>query len=1047
MNTMSNNPFHPSNHLLVGNKAPYLLVCRECNCRDSVIIIDLKLPQRPWVTTLKCTKNNSHPLWFICKICNTQRNEFKDMKQLKSHHYRCHLPPKKNVEVDHVLFNGNKKRTTNTVDVKNDSNEMDYVNENLNEKETSSKIEFNFSNEACNEYFSHQFNNNNGDSHLVSNGCFNGEVDPIDIDDTEKKLILLITNLSMVLTRDQYSLVTSILVLHEEVIKKRCYSKMHPSNKTYNTSKIKKHKKLEESQEYCKVQIPRTPAQLRSITTNRKKSVLKSLPIPEIEKIGDHTYLSIIHIISDILAHGHSIANITSPINDNVTSLCSSPLVRNIKERGNYLHEGFPVVNLYIIEWSDAFEPNHMKNNRNSVWVKTVTVSPVNKMSNNSHHNTYPLSFGPKNSCHEIIEKRFKADLIELKSGGTKLFYNSKTKSMCRVHAELVISIQDQPERRAENHVALGKSNYTPRWGYLLHVNKVKNSIIPCNICEEVLLSNENKTIVNNRLKTCNKCTSWSYESANNILHYDCPQDYPKDISTELFPKKQSFQQLIKATSMVHNKRVLGIWNKEQSRSYMTSEGINTVTQNAILFNAANCTVLNNLDSEDANVREAISREIRLCPSSFSQWTCSSWTRGMEIWQHVEAVMHLVFHGIQKTNMILIELWASRCGSQSALQRFGSTILQEIKELNLDWCKLLPYTGGKFGGWMAENYLAMARVNCWFYSMIHTLPLEKKYAGDPIKCQTKWMKTENQAWLRARGIRFDAKATASVLSLEVAKLIISDEVPQIIPRSTYAASHVQDLMYHSCTMIKLVMSRKVNEEYLTNLDNAIKVFLTQFNKFDESIKIKKKEKPQWISSYNYLCLLNLPLIAKSFGPLKNIWEGGYIGEGYLRIIKPYMKRGLGKNWEQNIHRGVLERKTFDFICKQYIKKEVDETKKYNIYYDKHEVKRNLLDNKTLSCVENKDGTFVFVLKNAKHVYLNIGILKEQFNHLYYFEMDMEENIIVNNFDINNIKSHCLLLPRLNTLGLPSKNNVIATLSTYTIISDDWKELDEHKQLK
>ena len=163
------------------------------------------------------------------------------------------------------------------------------------------------------------------------------------------------------------------------------------------------------------------------------------------------------------------------------------------------------------------------------------------------------------------------------------------------------------------------------------------------------------------------------------------------------------------------------------------------------------------------------------------------------------------------------------------------------------------------------------------------------------------MKTENQAWLRARGIRFDAKATASVLSLEVAKLIISDEVPQIIPRSTYAASHVQDLMYHSCTIIKLVMSRKVNEEYLTNLDNAIKVFLTQFNKFDESIKIKKKEKPQWISSYNYLCLLNLPLIAKSFGPLKNIWEGGYIGEGYLRIIKPYMKRGLGKNWEQNIH--------------------------------------------------------------------------------------------------------------------------------------------------
>ena len=61
-------------------------------------------------------------------------------------------------------------------------------------------------------------------------------------------------------------------------------------------------------------------------------------------------------------------------------------------------------------------------------------------------------------------------------------------------------------------------------------------------------------------------------------------------------------------------------------------------------------------------------------------------------------------------------------------------------------------------------------------------------------------------------IQFNSKATASVLTLEVAKLIISDEVPPIIPRSTYAASHAQDLMYHSYTMIKLIMSRKVNKE-------------------------------------------------------------------------------------------------------------------------------------------------------------------------------------------------------------------------------------------
>ena len=52
---------------------------------------------------------------------------------------------------------------------------------------------------------------------------------------------------------------------------------MHEYYKKYNTSQKRKHRKVEECQEYCKVQISRTPAQLRSMTTNRKKSVLKIL--------------------------------------------------------------------------------------------------------------------------------------------------------------------------------------------------------------------------------------------------------------------------------------------------------------------------------------------------------------------------------------------------------------------------------------------------------------------------------------------------------------------------------------------------------------------------------------------------------------------------------------------------------------------------------------------------------------------------------------------------------------------------------------------------
>ena len=79
-----------------------------------------------------------------------------------------------------------------------------------------------------------------------------------------------------------------------------------------------------------------------------------------------------------------------------------------------------------------------------------------------------------------------------------------------------------------------------------------------------------------------------------------------------------------------------------------------------------------------------------------------------------------------------------------------------------------------------ENYLGMTRINCWFYSMIHTLRIEKEYGGDPIKCQTKWTKKENNAWLQVRGLVANQKKNASEVSCKVANILLSGDVPCII---------------------------------------------------------------------------------------------------------------------------------------------------------------------------------------------------------------------------------------------------------------------------
>ena len=93
--------------------------------------------------------------------------------------------------------------------------------------------------------------------------------------------------------------------------------------------------------------------------------------------------------------------------------------------------------------------------------------------------------------------------------------------------------------------------------------------------------------------------------------------------------------------------------------------------------------------------------------------------------------------------MHLIKRWTAGQGSLSSLQKYGKNILQNIQILNISWCKCISYTGGKFGGWVSENYLAMSRINVWFYSMIHTLPRDDIYKGDPITPPSKWTKKQN----------------------------------------------------------------------------------------------------------------------------------------------------------------------------------------------------------------------------------------------------------------------------------------------------------------
>jgi hypothetical protein len=97
------------------------------------------------------------------------------------------------------------------------------------------------------------------------------------------------------------------------------------------------------------------------------------------------------------------------------------------------------------------------------------------------------------------------------------------------------------------------------------------------------------------------------------------------------------------------------------------------------------------------------------------------------------------------------------------------------------------------------------------------------------------------------------------------------------------------------SMMYRLMANSVNERSLCDVERCIKIFLSHFSDFEKKVSTRnEKQPPGWLSKYNFPCLLNLPEVLSEFGPIRNLWEGGYQGEGYLRKAKPRLANGLKK---------------------------------------------------------------------------------------------------------------------------------------------------------
>ncbi len=653
--------------------------------------------------------------------------------------------------------------------------------------------------------------------------------------------------------------------------------------------------------------IPKCWNDIRNWYLEGARSILSNLPIPPVLKdVEQHSYVSITECIRHFLAHRglSEIAliptNLDQQMNEQVDHACISERARNILSQ-----TGQPLSS-YIMFWSDDVEPNRIKSNRGSIWLLTATIA-THRENAHSMGNTFPIAVGKKGSNHDPIISKVEKEMELLRTGAAPPFYIGPERKKVSIAFETFCTLQDQPERREFNSMRAGNGATTGRFGVSADHNALysRNVLPACKTC----LAKMEKALDEKKyqwpMDPCNACVRWDVlDDSHGIARWVAPKDYPEtdrivrqnDGTRLLRPTKITYETLKAAVDTAHDGYVNQGWSNQTCESYLEVEGLSTKYIDVVMDHCARSLSLKLAIAEPEKYAEILQDAKERAERYMKARYPSPWTRPtVTLELHPDVIMHLIFLGVVKTTIGQIQNCLSAQSKLNSFLKSTETYLKDFLTMSIDWIAIQPYQRGKMGGWVSENYLGFSRILPWFFQNIDSaVQMKTTFEAPENLPQNKWLLRHNKYWLQIRGL--STKGTSDELRARVATYMQSG-APEPLAAPEIPTASVEAVLVALMDLVQCLMSPIVTPTLINRTRYAVRVFLS---KYDSLCRPLGQKTPPVLSSYNFICLLNLPDIMQRFGPLRGIYEGGPRGEGFVRFAKPHMTQGLRTNWHSQL---------------------------------------------------------------------------------------------------------------------------------------------------
>lgn len=694
--------------------------------------------------------------------------------------------------------------------------------------------------------------------------------------------------------------------------------------------------------------IPCSSADIRRLYLQGKYSIVNNLPTPAVfTELQDHAYLSIVDCIRDFLSHMgtesmEAITDETTKQSTNDTSInyCSQSvrakeILRNAKRIK--ATESKDIIATRLDFWSDDHEVFSFGNS--SIWTKTFTIGTLASKGQQMRA-TYPIAVGKKHADHDSVEKKFADELRLLQSGTLPPFYVGTIKKCINLHFELFATLQDQPERRFSNKLLGGNGKFSCRWGVSADHLTLYPRLKACGTCVMKMSKLYKNREFLSSPTCCTNCLNWDVLEDSPLAWVKPPKDYPTlaemrnnnkvpffanrcnkliQIGDQelLKPFRQTYEEMKEALIVAQDCFLGGWWEKKHCVSFLKVHGANDYLIGQFIEHAVNVLAVKIADeTNDEEILEKLRQQISVNPDLFQRCpTPVMWDReGVDLTTHIDAIMHLLFLGIVFSFMLKVQEWLTKQEKNSFFIRHNRGYLDPfVKSLHLDWLHVMPYNGGKFGGYVSKDYMAFSRLMKWFYQNIDEsvaeVPDNQPQNGVP---QKKWTKKHNKYWLDCREL--DSSGDAAELRQRVAQFMLDpDSCPVPVPIPERKVEHIKDATIALHELLECVMKRTISPDDITKTEYAIRIFLSCYDTLDETVRPRHNSKPEVVSKFNFCCLLNLPDTMRKFGPLRNLWEGDFKGEGIIRLVKPLITQGHKLNWQQYLLQNIVREKAFTTI--------------------------------------------------------------------------------------------------------------------------------------